>query len=222
MWVGNTWTICEHLQLIALAEKGWYWLKQSIQKLESQEWTFFKHYREKMLYKYLWDEKSALSSIVGMSKATTCLSRSWVGAAEVGAWCQKHTYRFFQANPNWAFCFKLSIHKPQIRSKSRLTKVTRSYFFNNITKHYILTFLLLRCNQRAYVAITVHLEHKGEAISMLLDIVEVAKSHQIQPCCCFCKNYGQLWNIWQGAYQSLYIYIYIYWLNSPDFGSYMQ
>ena len=32
-------------------------------------------------------------------------------------------------------------------------------------------------NQRAYVAITVHLEHNGEPISMLLDIVEVAKSH---------------------------------------------
>jgi hypothetical protein len=32
-------------------------------------------------------------------------------------------------------------------------------------------------NQRAYVAITVHFEHKGEPISMLLDIVEVAKSH---------------------------------------------
>ena len=32
-------------------------------------------------------------------------------------------------------------------------------------------------NQRAYVAITVHLEHKGEPISMLLDIVEVSKSH---------------------------------------------
>lgn len=27
------------------------------------------------------------------------------------------------------------------------------------------------------MAITVHLEHKGEPISMLLDIVEVAKSH---------------------------------------------
>ena len=32
-------------------------------------------------------------------------------------------------------------------------------------------------NQRAFVAITVHLEHEGEPISMLLDIVEVAKSH---------------------------------------------
>ena len=32
-------------------------------------------------------------------------------------------------------------------------------------------------NQRAFVAVTVHFEHKGEPISMLLDIVEVAKSH---------------------------------------------
>ena len=32
-------------------------------------------------------------------------------------------------------------------------------------------------NQRAFVAITVHLEHKGEPISLLLNIVEVAKSH---------------------------------------------
>ena len=32
-------------------------------------------------------------------------------------------------------------------------------------------------NQRAYIAITVHLEHKGEPVSLLLDIVEVAKSH---------------------------------------------
>jgi hypothetical protein len=32
-------------------------------------------------------------------------------------------------------------------------------------------------NQRAYVAITVHLEHDGQPIAMLLDIVEVAKSH---------------------------------------------
>ena len=32
-------------------------------------------------------------------------------------------------------------------------------------------------NQRAYVVITVHLEQKGEPISLLLDIVEVAQSH---------------------------------------------
>ena len=32
-------------------------------------------------------------------------------------------------------------------------------------------------NQRAYVAITVHLEHEGKPLLLLLDIVEVAKSH---------------------------------------------
>ena len=32
-------------------------------------------------------------------------------------------------------------------------------------------------NQRAFVAITVHLEHRGEPVLMLLDIVEVAQSH---------------------------------------------
>lgn len=32
-------------------------------------------------------------------------------------------------------------------------------------------------NQQAHVVITVHLEHQGEPISMLLNIVEVAKSH---------------------------------------------
>ena len=32
-------------------------------------------------------------------------------------------------------------------------------------------------NQRAFVAITVHLEHEGEPLSMLLDVVEVAISH---------------------------------------------
>ena len=32
-------------------------------------------------------------------------------------------------------------------------------------------------NSRAYVAVTAHFEHKGVAISMLLDIVEVVRSH---------------------------------------------
>lgn len=32
-------------------------------------------------------------------------------------------------------------------------------------------------NHKAFVAFTVHMEHEGEPISMLLDIVEVAKSH---------------------------------------------
>lgn len=32
-------------------------------------------------------------------------------------------------------------------------------------------------NHKAYVAITVHFEHKGVPISMLLDLVEVPRSH---------------------------------------------
>jgi len=32
-------------------------------------------------------------------------------------------------------------------------------------------------NHKAYVAFTVHFEHEGAPISMLLDLVEVAKSH---------------------------------------------
>jgi hypothetical protein len=32
-------------------------------------------------------------------------------------------------------------------------------------------------NHKAFVAVTVHLEHKGVPILMLLDLVEVAKSH---------------------------------------------
>ena len=32
-------------------------------------------------------------------------------------------------------------------------------------------------NHKAYVAITGHLEHEGKPLTMLLDIVEVAKSH---------------------------------------------
>ena len=32
-------------------------------------------------------------------------------------------------------------------------------------------------NHKAYVAFTVHFAHKGAPVSMLLDLVEVAKSH---------------------------------------------
>jgi len=32
-------------------------------------------------------------------------------------------------------------------------------------------------NNKAYVAVTVHFEEKGVPISMLLDIIEVARSH---------------------------------------------
>ena len=32
-------------------------------------------------------------------------------------------------------------------------------------------------NHKAYVAFTVHFEHEGDPVSMLLDLVEVAESH---------------------------------------------
>lgn len=32
-------------------------------------------------------------------------------------------------------------------------------------------------NHKAYVAVTVHFEHEGEPICLLLDVVEVARSH---------------------------------------------
>jgi hypothetical protein len=32
-------------------------------------------------------------------------------------------------------------------------------------------------NHKAFVAFTIHFEHEGEPVSMLLDIVEVAMSH---------------------------------------------
>lgn len=32
-------------------------------------------------------------------------------------------------------------------------------------------------NHKAYVALTIHLEHNGKPLSMLLDIVEMSKSH---------------------------------------------
>lgn len=35
-------------------------------------------------------------------------------------------------------------------------------------------------NHRAFVAITVHLEHKGQSIRMLLDMVEVIEVHYLQ------------------------------------------
>jgi hypothetical protein len=32
-------------------------------------------------------------------------------------------------------------------------------------------------NHRSYIAITIHLEHKGEPLSMLLDLVKIAESY---------------------------------------------
>lgn len=63
-------------------------------------------------------------------------------------------------------------------------------------------------NQRAYVAITVHFQHNGEPISLLLDIVEVAQSHTgVNLAAAFAKileDYG----ISDKVLISAYIYIY--------------
>jgi hypothetical protein len=43
-------------------------------------------------------------------------------------------------------------------------------------------------NHKAYIAVTVHFEEGGVPISMLLDIVEVARSHRAKPCSRICKD----------------------------------
>ena len=82
------------------------------------------------------------------------------------------------------------IHVVFRKVKERITKmlqvniliVIQTKFYLTILKEYdgrlsFATDAWTSPNQRAFVAITVHFEHKGEPISMLLDIVEVAKSH---------------------------------------------
>jgi hypothetical protein len=75
--------------------------------------------------------------------------------------------------------------------KKGLLRYYRSVFFLNHDNRVLLTIFGKKYdgrlsfatdawtspNQRAYVAITVHFEYKGGPISLLLDIVEVAKSH---------------------------------------------
>lgn len=63
-------------------------------------------------------------------------------------------------------------------------------------------------NQRAFVAITVHLEHKGETISMLLDIVEVAKSHSGENLAAAFAKIMEDYGISKKAFISYTIYIY--------------
>lgn len=82
------------------------------------------------------------------------------------------------------------VHVVFKRVKERISKllqvniliVVQTEFYLTILKEYdgrlsFATDAWTSPNQRAFVAITVHFEHKGEPISMLLDIVEVAKSH---------------------------------------------
>ena len=83
------------------------------------------------------------------------------------------------------------VHVVFRRVKERIAEMLQvSYIYNFIKNTGLLTFekkydgrlnfatdAWTSPNQRAYVAITVHLEHNGEPILMLLDVVEVAKSH---------------------------------------------
>ncbi|PPQ83573.1 hypothetical protein CVT26_004003 [Gymnopilus dilepis] len=59
------------------------------------------------------------------------------------------------------------------RSRQRIASILRKYE----GKIHFATDAWTSPNHRAYVCLTVHLEHKGEPISLILDLVEVPKSH---------------------------------------------
>ena len=63
-------------------------------------------------------------------------------------------------------------------------------------------------NGRAFVAITVHFEYEGEPISMLLDIVEVARSHTGENLAGAFAKIMEDYEISEKVYQLPYIYIY--------------
>ena len=65
-------------------------------------------------------------------------------------------------------------------------------------------------NQQAYVAITVHLEHNGEPLSMLLDIVEVVKSHTGENLAAAFAKIMDDYEISEKVLINSNIYIYIY------------
>ena len=65
-------------------------------------------------------------------------------------------------------------------------------------------------NQWAYVVITVHLEHNGEPLSMLLDIVEVVKSHSRENLATAFAKIMDGYEISKKVLINSNIYIYIY------------
>ena len=65
-------------------------------------------------------------------------------------------------------------------------------------------------NQWAYVAITIHLEHNGEPLSMLLDIVEVVKSHSGENLATAFAKIMDNYEISENILINSNIYIYIY------------
>ena len=65
-------------------------------------------------------------------------------------------------------------------------------------------------NQQAYIAITIHLEHNGEPLSMLLDIVEVVKSHTGENLAAAFAKIMDDYEISEKVLINSNIYIYIY------------
>ena len=65
-------------------------------------------------------------------------------------------------------------------------------------------------NQRSYVAITVHFEYEGEPILMLLDIVEVARSHTGENLAAAFAKIMEDYEISEKVDINYNIYIYIY------------
>ena len=63
-------------------------------------------------------------------------------------------------------------------------------------------------NRRAFVTITVHFEYEGEPISMLLDIVEVARSHTGENLARAFAKIMEDYDISEKVYRLPYIYIY--------------
>ena len=70
-------------------------------------------------------------------------------------------------------------------------------------------------NQRAYVAVTVHFEHKGDPISMLLDIVEVAQSHTGANLAAAFAKIMEDYEISEKVYINFNVYVHFI-KNSPD------
>ncbi|KIM42535.1 hypothetical protein M413DRAFT_34098, partial [Hebeloma cylindrosporum] len=70
------------------------------------------------------------------------------------------------------------VHLVFVRSRQRIASLL---YMSDLSKHegklHFATDAWTSPNHRAYVALTVHFEHNGEPVCMILDVVEVAKSH---------------------------------------------
>ncbi|RXW23667.1 hypothetical protein EST38_g2184 [Candolleomyces aberdarensis] len=71
------------------------------------------------------------------------------------------------------FTVARDVHEVFKRTRARIAKMLQEYD----GQLNFATDCWTSPNHRAYIAITVHLEHNGEPLSILLDVVEVARSH---------------------------------------------